>query len=133
MHKFVILGSVCALLMGVTALAGGHETRLRGRLFAAPGQKRNAEGRAKFESRADRSRLGVEAQGTTNASMGGRVRIEIGDFSAVVAFDPIARNFDLNLDSRDGDSVPTLEPGDLVEVFDDVTGALLLSGTVAPK
>lgn len=113
----VVVGSIEAVL------AKGSETRLEARMN--PG----ADGKAKFEERDDRTRLSVEIEGQV-ANTTYEIFID-GD--SIGIFTTNAVGFaDLNLDSRDGDSVPSVNAGDLVEVK-DVNGNAILSGTFSPK
>jgi len=128
MRRFTVL----IIVFGVSAMvarAGGDETKLEARMSAGA----NAEAKGKYEAKDSRTRLSVEVQGTANAVPGGAVRIVIGSFSATVPFDAVANNFDLNLDSQDGDAVPTVSAGDMVQVFDARTGGLMLSGPFVDK
>lgn len=123
-------GALLVLLgMHLSAFAGDNETRLESRLAATAEREALASGKAKFEMRPDRIRLSVEVQDVAVAE---QVEVFIdGDSIGIVAI--VAGGADINLDIRDGDSVPVLGAGALVEVRDTSDGALILSGTLEPK
>ena len=129
--NIVAASTVVALFssMSLTALAGGGgRTRLEARL-SPTGADPLASGKAKFEMRDDRIRLSVEVEDVSTATT---VRVEIdGIWVGTEAI--VLGSADLNLDSRDGDSVSVFSAGDSVKVFDAVTGTMILSGTLAPK
>ncbi len=128
----VLLGTGCTdQLAGpaasdVTVAGKAGEVKLEGRLratFADP----LASGKAKFEMRSDRTRFSTEVQDVSTA---GRGTVHLSRGGAVMLHEAItiALGFgDLNRDTRDGDAVPELAAGDLVEVF-NADGALILSG-----
>lgn len=123
-------GAVVVLLgMHLSALAGGNETRLEASLTATAEREALASGKAKFEMRSDRIRLSVEVQ---DVAVAGHVEVFVdGDSVGIVAV--IAGGADINLDIRDGDSVPMLGAGALVQVRDTSDGTLILSGMLQPK
>ncbi len=152
------LALVLALLVGAVALlvvfgplgaGAGHteRTKLEIRLDATDADPL-ASGKTKWEERLNedesierqRTSTEVEDVSTTGAH---EVRVSRdttadGNFDTVISSGEMfvevdALGFgDLNLDSRDGDSVPVLQDGDLVEVLDPDSN-LILSGTLAPK
>ncbi len=114
-----------ALFMGAVADAKSgnrDETRLEGRL-SATGPEPLASGKAKFRRRGNRVRFSTEVEDVMNAT-----RIEVVAGGVSVGTIGISNGFaDLNIS---GSSVPALQSGDRVEVFDASTNALILSGTI---
>ncbi len=135
MSKKMIFVNSCATLvlvlgMNLPVFGGGNRTKLETRLTSTAKGKSLASGKAKFEMRSDRIRLSVEVEDFVATE-----EVEVfanGASIGMVAIDA-AGGADINLDSRDGDSVPILEAGDLIEVRASSDGALILSGTLEPK
>ena len=116
------VGVLLGMLM-LSSTVAAQETRLEGALTAAGGGLQS--GKAKYEQRNDRTRLSVEVEdlaliGTFTVKVNGTV---VGTILVLLGAG------DLNLDTRDGDSAPTLSAGAKVEVFAS-NGALVLSGTI---
>ncbi len=135
MSKKMIFVNACAGLvvilgMNLPVFAGDNETKLEARLTSTAKGKSLASGKAKFEMRSDRIRLSVEVEDVLATK---EVEVFVNGASiGTVAIDAVG-GADINLDSRDGDSVPILKAGDLVEVRATSDGALILSGTLEPK
>ena len=113
------------LCVNMFVFAGGMETKLEVRL-ASTGTDPLASGKAKFEMRPDRVRFSTEVEDVGSAT-------EIQVFAAGIDLGtlPIVDGgADLNVDSRDGDTVPVLSAGDLVEVFNTTGNVLILSGNL---
>ncbi len=129
--NFVNATGALVVLLGIqlSTFAGGNETRLQARLTATAEREALASGKAKFEMRSDRIRLSVEIQ---DVAVAGQVEVFVDGTSIGVAA-IIAGGADINLDIRDGDSVPMLGAGALVQVRDTSDGALILSGLLEPK
>ena len=120
--------AVMCLAVQASAVAGGNVVRLEGRLTQTPADP-FAEGQAKFEMRADRARASVEVQVTLAAA----VEIEVNGVPVAVVPVNALGIADWNVDSRDGDGVPPLAAGDVIDVFDADDGTLLLSGRLSSK
>src|SRR5205823_14258815 len=90
----------------------------------------DAEGHARFESRSDRAQFRVEVEDISTATA---VNVLVnGQLVGVITLQAGAGELDLN--TKDGDTVPMLHTGDEVEVVDAADGAtLLLVGTLSPK
>jgi len=107
------------------AKGGDDRTRLETRLNQDDGP---GSGKAKFEERNDRMRISIEIED---------VPLPCENFSATIGGEAVSGTFiedsgqcDLNLDSRDGDTVLSAEAGD--EVI--VTGnGVTLTGTLQNK
>ncbi len=135
MNKKLIFMSACAVLvvvlgMNLPVFAGGNRTKLETRLTSTAEGEQLASGKAKFEMRSNRIRLSVEIEDFVATEA---VEVFANGASIGMAAIDAAGGADINLDSRDGDSVPILEAGDLIEVRATSDGALILSGTLAPK
>ena len=121
--------SVAALLLVLTVpqlqlveAGGGPETKLEGRLSGTS----LASGKAKFEERADRVRFSVQVE---DMSSDGNFTVAVN--GAEVSTITVAGGLgDLNLDTRDGESVPSLKAGDDVEVSSG--GVVILFGDLSP-
>jgi len=115
------------LFAGLTtnaAEAGKNETRLEGRLSGSIAEPL-ASGKAKFEKRAKRIRFSVQAEDLMFASS-----ISVSVNGVTVGTAAVKLGFaDLNLN---GSSIPAMQAGDTVKVFDE-TGTLVLSGTLSGK
>ncbi len=122
-----LLAVVALIGLAQVTQAGSGETRLEVRLDATAADPL-ASGTAKFEMRDDRTRLSVEVQDVASS---GPLDVKVNG-SSVGSITLVAGGGDLNLDSRDGDTVPSLSSGALVEVF-DAGGTKILSGTLVPK
>ena len=85
-----------------------------------------ASGEAKFEKRDDRTRFEVEVEDVSSIG-----ELDVRANGSSVGSITVDENGDgqLELDTRNGDTVPDLEAGDVVEVFNAV-GDLILSGTL---
>ena len=134
MSKNVFVNACAALVVvlgtNLPVFAGDDETKLETRLISTSEGEPLASGKAKFEMRPDRIRLSVEVEDVFATE---EVEVFVNGASiGTVAIDA-AGGADINLDSRDGDTVPILEAGDLVEVRATSDGALILSGMLEPK
>jgi len=121
--QVVALLTVAVLTLGTMqfAAAGGSETKLQAELT---GDDTQASGKVKFEDRTgDRVRLSVEAEDLPADTV---FTITVNDFSTDITSDGLG-GFDLNLDNRDGDTVPSLTAGDKVTVSG---GGITISGTL---
>ena len=118
-----------ALGVGINMIvfASDPETKLRVRLTATDADPL-ASGSAKWEMRPDRVRFSTEVEDVASAD---EIRVVAGgnDMGTLAIVGGFA---DLNLDSRDGDTVPVLSLGDLVEVFNTNGNVLILSGNLSP-
>lgn len=122
------VAAALALALNFMVLAHDGRTRLESRLTATSAEPL-ASGKAKFEMRDDRVRFSTEVQDVAVAQ---QIEVVVAGMSlGTVAIDALG-GADLNLDSRDGDTVPVLQDGDLVEVFDTNGNILILSGTLGP-
>ncbi len=128
---FVNVPAALAVVLGMNLLvfAGGNRTKLETRLSSTAEGEPLASGKAKFEKRSDRIRLSVQVEDVVAAE---EVEVFVDGASiGTVAIDA-AGGADINLDSRDGDDVPVLEAGDLVEVRTS-GGTVILSGMLHEK
>ncbi len=136
MKRNILIGrtvfTAAAVVLGTSLLvfAGGSGTKLEGRLTATSEQESLASGKAKFEMRGDRIRLSVQVEDIVAA---GEVAITVGGTSLGTVQINAVGQADVNLDARDGDVVPVLAAGDLVEVRDTADGTLILSGLLQEK
>jgi hypothetical protein len=106
-------------------LAQAQTSRSRMRARLRPGSAAGAQGKADWEQRSDRMRLSVEGEDLF-AYEGQSVDIYID--GAFVSTQTVALGgFDLNLDTRDGDSVPTVANGSICTV--QIGSDVLLTGT----
>ncbi|MFQ5804251.1 MAG: hypothetical protein ACE5JQ_15280 [Candidatus Methylomirabilales bacterium] len=123
---------VLTLAAGTISPAWAQEVRLEAELIATNADPL-ASGKAKFESRADRTRFSTEAQDVSTDRMGlvtvTRPGVGIIQSNNITIAGGVG---DLNLDTRDGDIVVAMQTGDTVQVFDSA-GNLILTGTLAPK
>jgi len=108
--------------------AFSSEIRLETRLMATAAD-RLASGNAKFEVRPDRTRFSVEVE---DVSTRGNHEIKINGTSVDLFVMVNLGVGDLNLDSRDGDTVPELKSGDVVQVF-NLDGTLILRGMLGSR
>jgi hypothetical protein len=102
--------------------SGTEEARLEAELRATQSDPL-ASGTAKWEIRPDRVKFSTEVEDVTTSG-NHEVRVNgavIGSVNVVAGFG------DLNLDSRDGDTVPTMNAGDLVQVRNP-SGRVILRG-----
>ena len=122
------VAAALALALNFMVLAHDGRTRLESRLTATSAEPLDS-GKAKFEMRDDRVRFSTEVEDVAVAQ---QIEVVVAGMSlGTVAIDALG-GADLNLDSRDGDTVPVLQDGDLVEVFDTNGNILILSGTLGP-
>lgn len=128
-HKRLLLAAVAA--GGLSVAADFDETRLRTTLAGGPLGGVTASGSVDFQLRplsGDRSfRLEVEG---LNLPAGTTLQVFVNNepLGRLIVSGPPARGGELELASRDGASVPKLEPGDVVSVRG--TGGVLLSGVL---
>lgn len=120
---------VVVLGMNLLVFAGGNRTKLETRLSSTTAAEPLASGKAKFEMRTNRIRLSVEVEDVFAAA---KVEVFVNGASIGTVVIDAAGGADINLDSRDGDSVPVLEAGALVEVRTS-GGTVILSGMLEPK
>jgi hypothetical protein len=141
-----LFGAAAALVVvaavGVAGIAvfranasGGTDVKVEVRLTNT-GVDPLASGKAKGEQRPDRVRFGVEVE-DVSTNGGHEVRVTrngtpVADSEGLaVSVDALGFG-DLNLDSRDGNTVPVVAAGDLVEVLNP-SGQVILSGTLVNK
>ena len=101
--------------------------RMRADLDAVGGGLQSGD--AKFESRSDRTRFSCEVE---DVSGGGTLTVKVDGMTVgtiALEFDSATGLFggDLNLDDRDGDTVPNMVPGDSIDVIRGT--ATILSGS----
>ncbi len=104
--------------------AGNDRTRLEGELVNPSTGK--DDGKAKFEQRDDRATFSVEIEAQESNSVF-EIRVDgviLGTFST-----DDSGFADYNLDSRDGDSIPNVRSGSMIEVIDS-RGKVVLSGSM---
>jgi hypothetical protein len=103
----------------------GGETRITAPLIATAADPL-ASGTARWEIRPDRVTFTCEVEDvTTSGSHEVRVNgVTIGSVNVVAGLG------DLNLDSRNGDSIPSMNTGDRIQVFNP-TGRVILRGRFA--
>lgn len=134
MKRNILIGrtvfTAAAVVLGTSLLvfAGGGGTKLEGRLAATSPAESLASGKAKFEMRGDRTRLSVQIEDIVAA---GAVEITVGGISLGTVQINAVGQADVNLDSRDGDSVPVLEDGDVIVVT--AGGTVILTGSLHEK
>jgi hypothetical protein len=121
---FMLLGIMGAFASEATA----QRIRLEGRLFAA-GHEVLASGKAQFEQRGTQFRFSTEAEDLL-------VTKEIFVFVEGILMGSAPVNslgiVDLNISGSTKSIRPLMQPGDLVEVFDQ-DGALILDGILSSK
>lgn len=149
-----LIAAAFALLVIVGPLGAGAGHTLRTKLevrLDATDIDPLASGKSKWEQRFEEDGVTLERQRTSteveDLSAEGAYEIIVsrdtteppdGTFDTVISsgemfVDVDALGFgDLNLDSRDGDSVPDMQDGDLIEVFTP-GGELVLSGVLQVK
>jgi len=114
--------TMIAVLMLMPATVFADEVRREADLSATdvdPG----ASGRARFESRQDRAEFRVQVD---NVSVTDAVDVFVnGDFVGTIVLDDRGDG-ELDLNTRDGDTVPTLQDGDEVEVVDAADDTTLI-------
>ncbi|MBI5288737.1 MAG: hypothetical protein HY873_07165 [Chloroflexi bacterium] len=116
---------------------GGSSVKVEGQLAAVSAGDDLASGKAKAEQRSDRTRFGVEVEDVASPPGSFDVRLTrdgtpvAGSEGLTIVVDSFGAG-DLNLDSRDGDTVPLAQAGDLVEVV-NTDGVTILSGAIAAK
>ena len=125
----VLLG----LERGNAAETGGGQAqraRMRVRLSvveaAAP-----ARAIVKFEARLNRRKFDVEGQ-----NMSPEVRsVDVLINDALIWTAPVNEfgRFTVDLDTRDGNTIPVVLEGDIVDIFDTDTGAHLFTGQMIPR
>src|SRR5262245_33787179 len=123
--------ALAAVPSAVPARDGGRdEVRLEAALDPTAVDP-NASGRARFESRPDRSELQVDVD---DISVTDEVDVFVnGSFIGTIALDDDGGGR-LELNSRNGDAVPALRDGDEIEVVDANDGVtLILSGILRPR
>ncbi|MBI5288739.1 MAG: hypothetical protein HY873_07175 [Chloroflexi bacterium] len=125
--------------MGVFAGGGGGSTKAEVRLDVVDtANNALASGKAKSEQRPDRTRFSIEAEDVQTEPGAYQVRITRNG-SPVADSAGITLNVDTlgfgetELNTQDGDTVPTVLSGDLVEVLDPTGTTVILSGVLAPK
>lgn len=122
------LGIVVGSTSG-TAAASDSRLRLEGDLNAAASL---TSGDAKFEHRSDRTRFSAEVEDTSIACGELHVFHVASSTTALGAMTADGVGVcDLNLDTRDGDSVPGMSASDIIEVRQGTT--VVVSGSLMPK
>lgn len=118
--------------------SGESSTKVEVRLVPAVGVGEDlASGRAKGEQRPDRTRFAVEVEDVSNSSGLHSVRVTRAGVpvpdSAGLTMNVDALGFgELELNTQDGDTVPVVLAGDLVEVLNPAS-EVILSGTLVTK
>jgi hypothetical protein len=103
-----------ALVASAMGVARADDVHLDGTLFAADPTLPNS-GQVVYDMTADRATLSV----TVNVVRATSVDVFFnGDFIGTIALDPASGSGALNLDTDNGDVVPTLQEDDAIEVFD---------------
>ncbi len=132
MSYLLPLLAVLALAAAPQTAYAGDRIRLEVRLDATNDDPL-ASGKAKFESRPDRTRFGTEVE---DVSTDGDGTVEVmRPSSGVIQSNTITITGgfgDLNLDTRDGDTVTSMQIGDVVHVH-DANATLILTGTLVTK
>ena len=142
-----LVAPLLALLVGAIGLAvlvgplgvgagGANRTKLEVRLEATDADPL-ASGKTKWEQRFEDDGETLERQRTSteveDVSTIGAHEILVNSASVGMAVEVDALGFgDLNLDSRDGDTVIVMAIDDLIEVLNP-DGAVILTGTLAEK
>ena len=121
---FVVALSIPA----ISVVSAGGGTELEARLTSTSADPL-ASGKAKFEQRSDRTRFSAEVEDISTDGTGFTVTV---NGSTVGTLNVVGGIGDLNLDTRDGQTVPDMSAGDTVEVTGP-DGTLILTGTLQPK
>jgi plastocyanin len=121
--QVVAIFAITIIIIGTTqfALAKDDRTELEAELINPSGKD---DGTAKFEQRDDRTTFSIEIEDQDeNSSFSIKV-----DGSSLGTFKTDDSGFaDFNLDSRDGDAIPSITSGSIIEVIDS-NGNVILSG-----
>jgi hypothetical protein len=143
MRRWFILAVLCAVILPFSSAVGvsakgelqtsggsGTEIRLRADLnpTAAGGM---ADGHADWRSRGGRRQFSIEVEDVQRDGVG-RARVVRAGTVVWTRSITISGGFaDLNLDTQNGQAVPSLQAGDVVQVRDS-SGTLILRGTLQP-
>ena len=145
--KYLLLGlAIAAALLGGVVFSGGEayagdEIRLRA-FLSTPLDDPFGLSVADFRERPDRTRFSTEVHNVAQdvEVAHGTVRVTssvsgVNSFPITIVLDPIRGTGagHLELDSRLGDDVPPMVPGDTVEVFLDGVAEPIRTGTLNPK
>lgn len=109
----------------------GDRTRLRARL-ANVGANPAAQGKADWEFRTEDGRTKMDVEGRNMSADFSSVDVYLNGVylaSATV----FAGSFDVDIDTDEGDTVPMVDVGDLIEVFDSDTADLLFVGEFSDR
>ena len=121
--QVVAIFAITIIIIGTTqfALAKDDRTELEAELINPSGKE---DGTAKFEQRDDRTTFSIEIEDQDeNSSFSIKV-----NGSSLGTFKTDDSGFaDFNLDSRDGDAIPSITSGSIIEVIDS-NGNVILSG-----
>ena len=131
MKSFFMLVVICIVTLSAGSAtlvhAGASEIRLRAD-FTATAAGGPADGQADWRRAGTRTRLSVEVEDVQRNGTG-RVLIVRGTTTIFNRAITIVNGFaDLNLDTLNGHTVPTVKAGDVVRVKDS-SGAVILRGT----
>lgn len=121
----VRVGVVLALALVTTASWAGSTTRTEFQAnLTATSAEPLASGKAKFERRGTRLKFSTEVEDLAHTST---IRVTVN--GKVVGTAPVVLGAaDLNLDTLNGQTVPSMGAGATVRVFNATTGTLILSG-----
>jgi hypothetical protein len=132
LSRLQALLTIAVLAAGTVSLAkadhgngnNNNETRLRTRLAGAAIQGQNPEGNADFRVDAkNRSRLNVEVE-HVNLPAGTVLTVSVaGNVVGHITLSALGFG-ELELNSQDGDTVPAVNPGDMVVVSNGATAIL---------
>jgi hypothetical protein len=130
----VVSGSAMVALLVVAsaptlARAYDNRVRLEAQLDPTPADP-SAQGDARFESDSYDTELRVRVQSSTANDV---VEVLINGVSVgEITLDEYGDG-ELDLDARNGDKVPTVKAGDVIEIVDAEDGTVLLEGTFAAE
>ncbi len=131
---------VVVLAAGTMSQVSAQEVRLEAELVATTADPL-ASGKAKFEYRADRTRFSTEVEDVNIDGQGrvtvtrtttmddGTVMVDVIQDDAITIVGGVG---DLNLDTRDTQTVNAMQSDDVVKVFNN-NDDKILEGTLAPK
>ena len=109
-----------ALVASATGAARADGVHLRGTLFPFD-PTRPDTGQVVYDMQPDRATLSVAVKVIHASTVDVFVN---GDFIGTIALDPTSNKGELDLDTDNGDDVPTLQNGDEIEVFDGASPVL---------
>lgn len=126
--------ALAALATASVAVAGNSETRLKTRLAGPAIDGLVPSGAAEFRARGSAKRFTTQVE-DVNLDAGTPLQVCVNStlLGTIILGGPPVRGGDLNLDTRDGDTVPAMTAGDSVSVWSGsagCSGTLILSGTL---